>query len=192
MRIIGEISDLTTSQDFNGYPVEHGEIYEGVSCPKCSGVMFRSGNWYDQMDPEDWRGTIFYPEVEKEIDGLPPEISNEYLAAQRVASLSANAYAVLLGRVLDLVCENRGATGDTLYKRLKDLADKGEIPGTLAEIAHKLRYLRNVGAHANLGTLTKDEVPVLAALCRAVLEYVYSAPRLVARVEGLVEKLKNP
>lgn len=73
---------------------------------------------------------------------------------------------------------------------MSDLAARHEIPKNLAEMAHKLRQLRNVGAHADLGALTDKEVPVLAALCRAVLEYVYSAPKFVERVEKLLEKLK--
>jgi hypothetical protein len=41
-----------------------------------------------------------------------------------------------------------------------------------------LRKFRNVGAHPNLGELTLDEVPILDDFCRAILEYVYTAPHL--------------
>tara|TARA_R110002096_G_scaffold24760_33_gene78106 strand:- start:4031 stop:4486 length:456 start_codon:yes stop_codon:yes gene_type:complete len=142
------------------------------------------------MDREDWHGKVIYPNEKKGVEGLPASVEKEFRAAEQVSTISANAYAVLLGRVLDAVCDDRNANGDILHKRLEDLATRNEIPKNLADMAHKLRQLRNVGAHADLGELTDDEVPVLAALCQAVLEYVYSAPMQVARVEQLLENIK--
>lgn len=55
-------------------------------------------------------------------------------------------------------------------------------------MAHGLRILRNVGAHADLGD-SPAEIPVLDALCSAVLEYVYSAPLLIDSVEKRLVKL---
>ena len=191
MRIIGTAADTVEGTYDDGPPDEHGTLYEVLSCPKCEQVTIRAGFWHDSMDPEDWHGKVIYPSERQRIEGLPPAVEKEFRAAEQVSLISANAYAVLLGRVLDVVCDDRNAVGKTLHERLSDLATRHEIPKNLAEMAHKLRQLRNVGAHADLGALTDQEVPVLAALCRAVLEYVYSAPRLVARVEKLVSKLKG-
>jgi hypothetical protein len=71
------------------------------------------------------------------------------------------------------------------------LAQKGEIPNRLVEMAQKLRILRNIGAHASLGELTYAETPILEALCRAILEYVYTAPNLITKVEQRIKKLTN-
>ena len=190
MRVIGTVSDTIEQSREDGPLDESGTIYEVLSCPKCDQVTIRSGFWHDGMEPEDWRAKVIYPSERQRIEGLPSAVEKEFRAAEQVSTISANAYAVLLGRVLDVVCDDRKATGKTLHERLSDLAARHEIPKNLAEMAHKLRQLRNVGAHADLGALTDQEVPVLAALCRAVLEYVYSAPKLVERVEKLVEKLK--
>ena len=112
-------------------------------------------------------------------------MANDYEAAQRVKNISANAYGVLLGRVLELVCEDRQAKGDSLHKKLQDLSTRGEIPAKLVDVARSLKDLRNVGAHALLGNLTAGEVPMLEDLTRAILEYVYSAPALA---EAAVER----
>jgi Domain of unknown function (DUF4145) len=191
MRIIGTATDSTTDRFDDGPPIEHGTLYEILSCPQCKGVTIRSGSWHDSMDREDWSAKVIYPSERQRIEGLPSTVENEYRAAEQVSSISPNAYAVLLGRVLDVVCNDRNASGNTLHERLSDLAARHEIPKNLADMAHKLRQLRNFGAHADLGALTDEEVPILAALCRAVLEYVYSAPRLVERVEKLIAKLKH-
>jgi hypothetical protein len=105
--------------------------------------------------------------------------------------LDVNAYGVLIGRVLELICEDRNAGGTFLGERLADLAVKGEIPEKLVGVANSLRNLRNIGAHATLGELTPGEIPILDNLCRAILEYVYSAPYLVAQAEKRVEALKK-
>jgi len=93
--------------------------------------------------------------------------------------------------VIELVCEDRGAEGRTLQKRLADLASKGEIPPKLADVAHGLRQLRNVGAHATLGELTPSEAPILQELTLAILAYVYSAPLLAKKAVERYERLTD-
>jgi len=122
---------------------------------------------------------------------LPKQVRAAYEAALRIRGIDPNAFAVLLGRVLDHVCQDRGAGGKTLNERLNELAARGEIPQNLADMAHRLRDLRNVGAHADLGELTATEIPILDDLCRAILEYVYSAPELISRVERRLNELRG-
>jgi Domain of unknown function (DUF4145) len=135
--------------------------------------------------------TVLYPKPPSDLEGLPEEIARAYKAARAVRLIDANAFAVLLGRVLELVCINRKANGDTLFKQLNDLATRGEIPGPLAAMADQLRILRNIGAHATLGELSRGEVPVLDDICGAILEYVYSAPHRVDRVAKRIAELKS-
>jgi hypothetical protein len=192
MEILGDVNNIEKQEDEEtGECLDSGDIYELVRCPACKRVMVLEGFWHDSMDPSDWHGEVIYPESKPVIPGLPQTVRNELDAAQRVATLSPNAYAVLLGRALDLVCADRGAAGDSLFNRLEDLGKKGEIPGKLVELAHGLRQLRNIGAHADLGSLTSDEIPVLDALCRAILEYIYRAPSLVALVEQRLKTVKT-
>ncbi len=94
-----------------------------------------------------------------------------------------------MGRVLELVCEDRQATGADLFQKLADLSKKTEIPAKLVAVADKLRIFRNFGAHASLGGLTENEVPILESLSRAILEYVYSAPFLAEQAKTALDKL---
>jgi hypothetical protein len=125
------------------------------------------------------------------LNGLPVSLEREYAAALRVRSISANAYGVLMGRVLEMVCEDRNAKGNNSFRKLEDLAKKGEIPPKLVKVADSLRVFRNVGAHAVLGKLTTQEVPILEELTRAILEYVYTAPFLAAQAEKALKRLKR-
>jgi hypothetical protein len=188
MRILKRVSDMETQEvdGFGGY--SSGMIYDLLKCPKCDEVSLQGGFYGDHMDSSDFQTETIYPPLKAGIPGLPPPVQMEYDAARAVAAISPNAFGVLIGRTLDAVCADRKAEGETLFARLNDLAKKHEIPAKLADMAHGLRQLRNVGAHADLGSLTAEEIPVLDALCTAVLEYVYKAPRLLALVE---ERLKN-
>jgi hypothetical protein len=93
---------------------------------------------------------------------------------------------------LDLVCVDRKAEGNTLAKKLADLAHKGEIPTNLVGVSSGIRQFRNIGAHADLGSLTALESSLLDSLCRAILEYVYTAPYLAARAQIRFDKLTKP
>jgi hypothetical protein len=52
----------------------------------------------------------------------------------------------------------------------------GDIPEPLSKLVSSFAGFRNVGAPADLGDLTDQEIPFTHDLCRAILEYVYTAP----------------
>lgn len=169
-----------------------GVDYQLLKCPACDQINLRIVQWDDSAvealaedgeDPEFVLGEIVYPPAEKVPDGLPMDLRTAYEEALAVRLSSPNAYAVMLGRVLEAVCVDRKAEGRTLYDQIADLGDRGEIPDTIVQVAHGVRKLRNVGAHAAIGSLGKRDVHVIERLARAVLEYVYTAPRLVRLAE---------
>jgi hypothetical protein len=77
-------------------------------CPSCEAINL-------SFEDEDGEIVRLYPESPKELEGLPEKIAKAYRAARAVKIVDANAFAVLLGRVLELVCLDRGAQGDSLY-----------------------------------------------------------------------------
>jgi hypothetical protein len=189
MEIVSDYSNVEAHDEHDTY-WEAGPVYEICKCPACDKVSFRRYFYHDGMDPSEAEYVTLYPRTKKGLRGLPPKIHTAYEAAEKVRNIDANAYGVLLGRVLDLVCEDRKASGDTLDQKLKSLAKNGEIPSKLVDVAAGVRKLRNVGAHANLGELTEAELPVLDDLTRAILEYVYSAPLLATEAEKRLAELK--
>lgn len=199
MEIIAKHSNIRTVSDSDdteedSWEWAEGEIYRLLCCQGCGKVVLQRNYYdsrYDDYDVAEAFRTL-YPQPDTMPKVLPHPVKSEYDAAIAVKPINANAYAVLLGRVFDKVCEDRKADGKTLSERLADLAEKGEIPKPLAEMAHGLRQLRNVGAHADLGTLTQDEIQVLDAILRAILEYLYRAPRLVEEVKQMLARRKPP
>lgn len=175
-----------------GFSWQAGPVHQLVICPVCSGVTLRRYVWHDQFEPDDIAIEVVYPTNASSIPiGLPPVILQEFEAALRVRSISPNAYGVLLGRLLELVCNDRGAEKGNLGARLKELSTRQEIPERLVQVAEKLQELRHMGAHAWVGELGQAEIPILDSLCRAILEYVYSAPHLVKQAEERLNQLRD-
>src|ERR1700733_7235490 len=118
MEIVFTYSGVRSHVDEDGGgPWDYGPVYELNKCPACEGIALRTYDWNESMDPGDATYSVLYPSNEKKLRGLPKKIDQGYQAAQRVRNIDPNAYGVLLGRVLDLVCEDRGATSGTLDQR---------------------------------------------------------------------------
>ena len=192
MEIVREYSQVSSHEDpRSGYQWESGEVFELLLCPACRKVSLRAYFWHDAMDPSEVEFRILYPSESRGILGLPKALESAYEEALRVRAIAPNAYGVLLGRVLELVCEDREAQGKTLHLRLQYLAANGEIPDKLVRVANGLKNLRNVGAHAGYAELTPAEIPILDDLCRAILGYIYEAPTLAETAEKHLKELKG-
>ena len=105
--------------------IEGGDIFDLYECPSCHRVTLTRTYWDDAMDPFDVEVEELDPSQSAVIVGLPREIERAYVAAQKVKGIDANAYAVLLGRVLELVCAERNAAGRTLAQQIKDPGCQG-------------------------------------------------------------------
>jgi len=193
MKIVAKYDPNREDSDpSSGFAWSEGDVFELLLCPSCERVSLRSWHYHEMYDPEDWSDSIkyLYPGKAEPVIGLPASVAREYQAALKVTEYP-NAYGVLLGRVLQAVCEDRQAKGESLHVRLEDLAKRGEMPKTLADMAQSVRQFRNFGAHAELGELTSAEVPFLDRLCRAVLEYAYSAPKLLEEAQQRLIALES-
>lgn len=193
MEIIGTITDTFRGDDPEfGYINFHGTKYSVLKCPACSKINIVSYFWHDAMESdEEITYNILFPADTIYPVGLPDKISDAFKAAEKAKSLDVNAYAILARKLLELVCLDRGAKRDTLANMLRELAKAGEIPEKLVRIASKLKDFGNIGAHANSGELTLDEIPIVNALSIAILEYVYSAPFLATEAEHRLNAIKN-
>lgn len=170
---------------------DQGYTYELLLCWACKKVTLREYFESDFMDTEDIKLETLYPPQGVKLFYLPSSIQKAYEAALKARAIDANAYAILLGRMLEVVCEDRKVKGDNLYDKLKALAEKGEIPNNLVGVAHGLRMLRNIGAHEPLEGLSSDEIPILDDLSKAILEYIYIAPTLAKQAEERSKRWKE-
>jgi hypothetical protein len=193
MEIIGNVNDDHTEVDeVFGPTYEYGTHYSVLKCPACEKVNIVSYDWNDSMESDDEISYDFlFPQNPNYPIGLPEKILTAFKAVEKVKSIDVNAYAILMRRLLELVCLDRNATNGTLAVMLKELANKNEIPNKLVKVASGLKDFGNIGAHAGSGELTEKEIPIVNALCNAILEYVYSAPYLATLAENKLNAIKT-
>ena len=190
MKIVGQYSQVQSHFSQNPhFEWNAGPVHQMLLCPACDGVSFARFDYHDHLDTSETE--ILYPTTQKTPEGLPQNIAKEYEAALKVRDVSANAFGVLMRRLLELVCADRRAEGRSLHDQLSSLVERGEIPRQLGDMAHSLRAFGNIGAHASAGELTSDEIPFLDKLCEAILEYVYYAPHLLQEADEHLERMKK-
>lgn len=134
------------------------------------------------------RSRVLYPASKTNMDSLPGSVEKAYRAALKVRDIEPNACAVLVGRTLEVVCKQEKAEGKTLAEKLDHLARSGRIPQLLAQMAHQLRQIRNLGAHLAEDEVTKEDVPIILDFVEAILEYLYQAPAKIAAVQARLKK----
>lgn len=134
---------------------------------------------------------LLYPVSRTLLTALPPSIGRIYQETLHVEKHSPRSCAVMAGLALEAVCEHERARGSTLSERLNHLVASERIPRTLAEMAHHLRQLRNIGAHFTQEEILSEDVPVIIDFVEAILEYLYVAPAKIRALQERLARLDN-
>jgi hypothetical protein len=122
---------------------------------------------------------------------IPVSVRRIYRKAKAVQNRSPDAFAIMMGRALEALCEDKGVSSPKLYESLKKLANDRIIPPVLVKMGSALRLLRNAAAHHTNQEITVPETWVIDKLFRAIIEYVYIAPELLADFEETQKKEKR-
>lgn len=166
--------------------------YFMVRCNTCQDISLVMTSEYDDNPNDIGSADVYYPVQSKLPAGLPAAIAKELREAEKVERVSKPAYAVMIGRAMELLCKDKKAKGRTLQEQLDDLAAKQIIPAQLADAAHALRALRNFGAHATDYEIDASEVQAMKDFFNTLLEYVYVAPAKLATLrQSIARKTKK-
>jgi len=178
------------------YSTETGERTEGAGpdcetivcvCQTCNQVLVYDG--VSRRETGEWPD-LQYPETARLHRTVPRSVRDIYNEAALVKAKAPRAFALLIRRGVEAVCEDRGITSGTLADRLKKLAAKGEVPPLLAEMTDAMRTLGNVAAHEPLEVVTVPMTWALDDFFRALVEYVYVAPSKLAEFKKKLSKAK--
>jgi hypothetical protein len=175
-------------EHYNPSP-EEGYRYELLLCLGCKEITLRRHFNHDYLDLDEIE--TLYPQRGLQIAYIPSIVREAYEAALKARTIDASAYAILLRRMLEVVCEERKVKGESLSNKLEMLAKQGEIPRNLVGVARGLRLLGNKGAHEFSERLSNDEIPILDDLSKAILEYLYIAPYLAKQAETRLKKMNR-
>jgi hypothetical protein len=162
--------------------------YYLTKCITCNSLsLFYDAEFYDNQGNLS-EATLCYPEHKKLGIEIPSTVANTYREASRIRNISSEAFAVMIRRGLEFLCQDKKAKGETLKNQLEDLGSKGIIPNTLVEMGDALRFLGNIGAHATNYKIDRTEIKVMDDFFLAMLEYVYIAPAKLTQLKESIKK----
>lgn len=113
---------------------------------------------------------------------------------EAVSCHGAGAYmaaALMVRRLLEELCEDRGAQGGNLRDRLKNLGQGVVVPAELLDAADELRVLGNDAAHIEAkaySQIGREEATLALELAKELLKAVYQYSALVGRLRSLKKR----
>ncbi len=165
------------------------EYYVAV-CETCNAILL----YYDfggTLDEKDFTSSdLVYPKKNEMDASVPASVKSCYSEADRIKNLAPNAYAVLIRRALEAICDDRSVGKGSLQQRLQILAERGELPANLVEMTTVLRLLGNIGAHGVTQGVTVPDAWAMDGFFWAIIEYVYIAPKRLKEFRRSLEKRK--
>ena len=156
-------------------------LWEMLACGNCSQISIRTGHSSpDDSDPFRWE--IAYPEVRRVPRCVPAEVARAYEAGMLMRTVDPESRRrKLLGTVLEMVCWDQGAWGQNLIYQLRDLASRSLMPASLAEFAERASAFRSSSTAARSSDFEPVDIPLLEALCEAMITHIYVAIKPSAR-----------
>lgn len=130
---------------------------------------------------------ILYPKQFRSFEYVPDEVIQSYEQAARLLSRDPLACAIFVGRTLEFLCKDRQASGGSLDKMLRNLADKGEISPSILDLALSLKSFRNLAAHATLVTISQEDAELFLKICEVIIEYVYEVTQMLKDIKQRLE-----
>ena len=96
--------------------------------------------------------------------------------------------AIMVRRTLEEICLDRGATGNNLKEKIKDLQGKIVLPKELLEAMNELRLLGNDAAHIEAKeyeNISNEELSVAIEFTKEILKGIYQYTSLLAKMRAL-------
>lgn len=175
-----------------GEEIQEHVTYLTAVCGTCNSVLVYCSGIECFGDPEliDMNDAILvYPAVRGLHRSIPDEISKLYWNAYRIKKIAPDAFVVQIRRALEAACNDRGARGTDLKKKLSDLSSKGQLPTILLEVADKMRDFGNAAVHEADESIRMWQANTIDDYFRAVVEYIYVLPSKLDEFRDSLDKL---
>jgi hypothetical protein len=160
-------------------------------CSSCQDLLLYIST-YSPCEPEDFHKVdLKYPSGVELDSAVPERVQTCYRDAMRIQHNSPSAYAILIRKALEAICDDRAIKKGILKSRLDELAARGEIPPKLVEMTQVLRTLGNAGAHETDSLISVYTTWTIADFFKAIVEYVYVAPSKLKRYKAGLNRTGN-
>jgi len=163
--------------------------YQVFECSTCHDISLYH---FIDTDEDCSDSLLMFPKGSDLDESIPHCVASNYREAKRVQEISPNAFAVLIRRALEAICNDRGISSGNLQQRLAELSNRGEIPSVLAEMTSTLRLLGNSGAHNTNQHVTVPMTWRMDQFFRILVEYIYVVPHHLSEFKKELDRDKEP
>ena len=195
--------------DYAGEPFAY-KVLVGI-CPSCNAILAGEKDQigfegYDSHENR-WSDVVrIYPKPPKTFSSyrIPRVVKDSLREADRSLQAGANiAACVMLGRALEALCRDilnskSDSTASTKSKKkimlgdgLKKLKDKKVIDERLYNWSQQLQAFRNLAAHPEDISISREDAEDLQTFVYAIVEYVYDLADRYEEFMSRVEKRKK-
>jgi hypothetical protein len=164
----------------------HFLVYKCSTC-ECLNIYGQYEPYLKYTKREIDKYEYVYPEGPIADESIPRKILEVYQEVYHLKHKAPNAFANQIRRILEFICQQQKAQGETLYKQLADLSTKGKFPGNFKEFSDIIRIVGNIGSHAHKRELDIWDVDLLNDFFLIIVEYLYVAPK---KIKDLKKRLK--
>ncbi len=162
------------------------DYYHILHCPVCHGVTLlkrSTDQTMQNMDGSyDFSYKILYPDISTDNKGVPKNIVSAFESAKKVEKIDSSICALSLRKVLELICKDKKAQGNTLEKQIEDLVSKNILPTTFDDACKHIRLIGNEGAHDDHLSIPKSELKTLIEYLDSIINYLYIIPAKIKKL----------
>lgn len=184
---------ISENEDNYGYVfdselLEHMDYYV-FECPVCYRPVIVSEYRLDIND-EVPKFEIEYPSINVSSEGVPNKIYSAFESAIKTKGIDYSICLLSLRRVLEMICNDKGAQGNTLENKIKNLVDSKLLPEMIGDACWIIRQLGNEAAHADKIEVYSYDVEQVIGYVGTIIDYLYSMPHRISRMKKTIIKRK--
>jgi hypothetical protein len=186
-----EIFDYSYTISPIGY-IDWGKTWYLYLCPVCNEVTLEKSHWFSEE--RDYDGSpiinkdIIYPTYQTNEHYIPKNVKDAFDAALKVRNLDGAICVLGLRRALEKMCKEKGAKGDDLFNKLRELQDKKILPPIMKDVSYILRKEGNSAAHADDIEFDTETLNLMIEFTRTILDYVYTLPEKIKKAQERIKK----
>ena len=153
------------------------------TCPNCAGPVVIE---YAASHGDDRVMTVVPEDVDSvQIAHLPERVKKHFSAAEEMIRVQApDMAAVAMRRTLEAACNASGADGRSLFERIRQLQEGGQITPDFSKAAHHVRRIGNIGAHDTDEDVDLGEAKLMFRFVTQLLRNLFEIPGELAALES--------
>lgn len=197
LKYICEIDSPESIDEYDEYgQLIFHQVIENVrwyffQCPVCNNPVLISEYTCEAM-PVAYRETKNeFPTVNICYDGVPNNIRHAFDSAIKTRGIDKAICLLSLRRTLEMICNDKGAQGKTLEKKINDLVNKKVLPEMMKDACWIVRQNGNDAAHAEEVVFTEYEVSEVIEYVATIINYLYSMPIRLSKTRKRIELRKE-